>query len=92
MSDPTWRETLLRYRTGRELATRVRRSPFWTETAGATLVITPRTGRPRLISKGEWERSVPMLDRAGRRAALQESTFNSSYIAAIVDDLRASKA
>ena len=54
---------------------------------GAALVVTPASGRPRLITEREWERSVLLVDRAAR-GALTEATFNSSYIEAIVDDLR----
>jgi hypothetical protein len=86
MADP-WRVALVRYRTRRNLETRARRAAFSVQTLGAALVVTPASGRPRRITEPEWERSVPLIDRAGR-ASLLEATFNSSYIEAIVDDLR----
>ncbi len=53
----------------------------------SALVVSPTSGHSRRITEREWERTVPLLDRADR-AALTEATFNSSYIAAIVDDVR----
>lgn len=53
----------------------------------SVLVVTPTSGHSRRITEREWERTVPLLDRASR-AALMEATFNSSYIEAIVEDLR----
>lgn len=71
----------------RDLVTRARRAAFSVQRLGAALVITPASGRPRRITEREWERSLPLLDRAGR-GLLQEASFNSSYIEAIVDNLR----
>jgi hypothetical protein len=51
------------------------------------LVITPASGLPRRITEAEWERAVPLLGRSGR-SRLIEATFNSSYIAAMVEDLK----
>ncbi len=87
MTAPTWRDALLRYRTASDLVTGARRVPFSVQTIGAALIVTPSTGRQRRISQVEFERSLPLLDGAGR-AALMEVTYNSSYIEAIVDDLR----
>jgi hypothetical protein len=80
---------MLRYRTRRVLATRARRATFSVQIQGAALVVTPATGRPRRITESDWERSLPLLDHANR-GPLQEASFNSSYIEALVDDLRGS--
>lgn len=87
MADTSWRAALLRYRTPTDLVTRARRRPFSVRTDGAALIVTPATGKPRPITERQWERSVPLLGRAGR-GVLLEASFNSSYIEAIVDDLR----
>jgi hypothetical protein len=84
---PTWEAVLLRYQTPRELHTRARRKPFRVQAIGGHLVVTAGTGRPRRIAQGEWEHSLPLVGQAGR-GPLQQTTFNSSYIEAIVDDLR----
>lgn len=87
MAETTWREATLRYRIQRELVTRARRAPFTVETLGSSILVIPRSGRPRKITERQWERSLPLLERTGRAPLLQAS-FNSSYIEAIVDDLR----
>jgi HD domain len=55
-------------------------------TDGAALTVTPRTGSLRRVTQSEFERSLPLLDRAGR-SELLDARFNSLYIEAIVDDL-----
>ena len=57
------------------------------ETGGNVLIVTPATGRPRRITQGQFERSLPLIDHPGR-GPLLEASFNSSYIEAIVDDHR----
>ena len=77
-----------RYRTPRELATRARRRPrFRVASVGAALVVTPSTGRPRAMNEHEFVRAVPLIDGA-TRGPLQAATYNSSYIEAIIDDIR----
>jgi hypothetical protein len=87
MADLSWRGALARYRTPRRLVTRARRAPFEVVAVGDALIVTPASGKARPIAERQWERSMPHIDRAGR-APLQEASFNSSYIEAIVDDLR----
>jgi hypothetical protein len=87
MAELTWRAALARYRLSTQLETRARQAPFSVTTDGEALIITPSTGRPRRLTEGQFERSLPLMDRAGR-GQLVEATFNSSYIEAIVDDLR----
>jgi hypothetical protein len=86
MAEPTWRAAIARYRVRRELVTRARRRPFSVENGANALIVTPATGRPRRITQGQFERSLPLVDRPGR-GPLLEASFNSSYIEAIVDDL-----
>jgi hypothetical protein len=78
---------LLRYQTRVDLVTRARYAPFSVRAVGPALIITPSTGRERRITQTEFERSLPLIDRAGRQPLMQAS-YNSSYIEAIVDDLR----
>ena len=87
MADLSWGGVLARYRTPRRLVTRARRAPFEVVSVGDALIVTPASGRARPITERQWERSLPLLDRAGR-APLLEASFNSSYIEAIADDLR----
>ena len=89
MAVPTWRDALLRYRTRRDLATRARRAPFSVQSVGSALIVTPSSGLQRRITQAQFERSLPLIDGAGR-APLLEASYNSSYIEAIVDDLRRS--
>jgi hypothetical protein len=78
---------LARYKTPRELATRARRRPFQVTSVGSALVVTPSTGRPRKLHEHEFEQAVPLIDGA-TRGPLQSATYNSSYVEAIVDDIR----
>jgi hypothetical protein len=87
MAEVTWRGALARYRLSSRLETRARQAPFSITSDGDALVVTPGTGHPRRITEVQFERSLPLIDRAGR-AQLLEVSFNSSYIEAIVDDLR----
>ncbi len=87
MTEPTWQVALAHYRVQRHLQTRARKAAFDVVADGAALTITPRTGSPRRVTQSEFERSLPLLDRAGR-SELLEASFNSSHIEAIVDDLR----
>jgi len=87
MTPPTWQVALARYRIQRRLQTRARKAAFDVLTVGPALTVTPRTGSLRRVTQSEFERSLPLLDRAGR-SELLDASFNSSYIEAIVDDLR----
>jgi hypothetical protein len=87
MAALSWPDALLRYRIRRELTTRARRAPFSVQSVGSALIVTPSSGLPRRITESQFERSVPLIDGAGR-APLLEASYNSSYIEAIVDDLR----
>lgn len=82
-----WTQALARYQVSRQLLTRARRVGFEVRTSGNSLVVRTSTYRERRISEAEFERAVPLLDRAGR-ADVQSVTFNSSYVEAIRDDLR----
>ncbi|MHB8959419.1 MAG: hypothetical protein ACYDAN_07310 [Candidatus Limnocylindrales bacterium] len=87
MSVPTWSGALSRYRLRRDLVTRARQAPFAVQATGSALIVTPGSGLERRITQAQFERSVPLIGLAGR-AALLEASYNSSYIEAIVDDLR----
>jgi hypothetical protein len=87
MANPTWRAALLRYQTRSALATRARRLPFSVQSVGSALIVTPGSGLQRRITQSQFEKSLPLIDGAGR-ALLLEASYNSSYIEAIVDDLR----
>jgi len=87
MAVPTWRDALLRYRTPRDLVTRARRAPFSVQSVGSALIVTPSSGLARPINQSQFEHTLSLLGGADR-SALQQASFNSSYIEAIVDDLR----
>lgn len=87
MAAVTWRDALLRYRAPRDMHTRARRAPFSVKAMGNALIATPASGSPRRITQAQFERTLPLLDRADR-ASMLDVSFNSSYIEAIVDDLR----
>jgi hypothetical protein len=87
MSLPAWPAILARYRAPAELVTRAQRRPFRVESVGSSLVVTPSTGRARTIHAHEFERAIPLIDRPAR-APVQAVTFNSSYVEAIIDDIR----
>jgi hypothetical protein len=83
---PRWREVMTRYRAPTELRTTDQGRAFTvvTDEAG-DLQITPHsTGKPRKLKQAEFERALPLI---GTNAA-QAATQNSSYIEAILDDLR----
>lgn len=87
MSLPAWRAILDKYRTPKELATRARRRPFLVASVGSALIVTPSTGRPRTMHEREFARAIPLIDGPAR-GPLQAATYKSSYIEAIVDDIR----
>ncbi|HEY3334670.1 MAG TPA: hypothetical protein VGK16_05470 [Candidatus Limnocylindrales bacterium] len=83
-----WPSLLGRYRVPTRLATRARRAGFTVLAAGDVLVITPdSTGRPRHLTRPDFERSVPLLGGAGR-GEVNEASRNSSYVEAILLDVR----
>ena len=85
---PSWSDVLSRYRTSTRLHTRSRKAGFTAVALGNTLRVIPEsTGRPRNLTKADFELSVPLLDRAGR-GEVNEASRNSSYIEAILADLR----
>ena len=86
-TNPSWSTAITRYGSSRRLLTRARKQPFDVAAVGQVLVVTASTGRKRRITKGEWDRVIPLLDLAAR-VDLTAATFNSSYLQAIVDDLR----
>ena len=61
------------------------------QSVGSALSVTPSSGHARAIHQTEFERSLSLIDRADR-APLQEASFNSSYLEAIIDDLTRSGA
>jgi len=63
MAYTTWGAAVLRYRTRRDLVTRVRQALFSVETVGVAIVASPRSGRPRRVTEREWERSLPLRAR-----------------------------
>lgn len=85
--NPTWTLALDRYRTPRTLRTRARGSEFRVEAGGGGLIVTPSTGRPRRIFAAEFVAVEPIIGSATRQD-LQAITFNSSYLEAILTDLR----
>lgn len=87
MADLGWGAALARYRAPRQLKTRARKASFSVQTFGRALLVTPASGRQRRLTEGEFDRSLPLLGLAGR-GPLQATTWNSSYIEAIVGDLR----
>jgi hypothetical protein len=89
-SDPLWAAALQRYATPRTLRTRARGSEFTVAAHDGWLAITPGTGRPRRVFEAEFVAAIPLIGSASRQD-LQAVTFNSSYIEAIVADLRGSR-
>lgn len=87
MTEPTWHTALNRHSVPRALATRARRRPFSVESAGAALIVAASTGTCRRITQRQFEESLPLVDHAPR-APLQAVSRNSSYIEAILDDMR----
>lgn len=83
---PRWREVMLRYRVPTELRTTDQQKPFTVVTDDkGDLRITPHSsGKPRTLKQTEFERALPLIGTS----AAQSATQNSSYIEAIVDDLR----
>jgi hypothetical protein len=57
------------------------------QSIGSALIITPSSGVARPINQADFERTLPLLGGADR-SALPQASFNSSYIEALVDDLR----
>jgi hypothetical protein len=86
-ADPTWAVALERYAMPLELHTRARGSEFKVEARDGALVITPDTGRPRRVFAAEFLQVASIIDSASRRE-LQAVTFNSSYLEAVLTDLR----
>jgi hypothetical protein len=85
---PSWSEVVTRYRLPTPLRTRARRAGFTVVSVGNMLLVTPHsTGRPRNLTQGDFERSVPLLGRAGR-GEVNEASHNSSYVEAILVDFR----
>ena len=87
MLDPAWADALIRYRTRRDLMTRARHAPFTVQAVGSALIVTPGSGHGRRITQAQFEASLPLIDRVDR-GPLQEVSYHSSYLEAIVDDLR----
>jgi hypothetical protein len=87
VADPTWSDALLTYRWPRDLVTEARRALFSVQSVRPGLIVTPSSGVTRPINQSDFERTPPLLGGADR-SALPQARFNSSYIEAIVDDLR----
>ena len=85
--DPTWSSALARYDAPRTLLTLARHRPFEVRAGRDELVITPETGRPRRVFAAEFLKVAELLTQ-GLRQELPAVTFNSSYLEAIVGDLR----
>lgn len=84
---PPWSQVLARYRAPRRLATRARRAAFVVVAAGEALRVTPESsGRARNVTRADFERAAPLLDRAGR-GEVNEASRNSSYVEAILEDI-----
>ena len=86
--DATWQQAVGRYRVPRTLHTRSRHRPFMVSSGADELRITPETGTTRRVFEAEFSASVPLIDHVERQELLRV-TWNSSYLEAIIDDLRA---
>jgi hypothetical protein len=84
---PAWQQALARYREPRALRTRARGRPFTVASGADELRITPDWGTTRRMFAAEFTAAVPLIGRADRQELLKV-TWNSSYLEAIVDDLR----
>ncbi len=84
----TWSRALARYAKPAHLQTLARRRGFTVIADGPTLRVTPdSSGIWRPITQAEFDRSLPLFGRTGH-GELQDASWNSSYIEAIVADLR----
>ncbi|MBI3748062.1 MAG: hypothetical protein HY262_04340 [Chloroflexi bacterium] len=86
-SDPLWATALRRYAAPRTLRTRARGSEFEVAAHDGWLAITPGTGRARRVFEAEFVAAIPLIGAASRQD-LHSVTFNSSYLGAIVADLK----
>lgn len=87
MGAVAWARAIERYSMPRRLSTRARHRSFTVQAVADALVIVPGSGHARTVARREFERALALIDRSGR-GPLQQTTFNSSYIEAIADDLR----
>lgn len=87
-SSATWSAALRRYAKPTHLRTLARARGFTVIADGPILRVAPDvSGLWRPVTQSQFDRSLGMLGRAGR-GELQEASWNSSYIEAIVADLR----
>ena len=83
-----WALAVARYRVPTRLTTRARRAGFTVVAIRGVLRITPdSTGRPRDLTRSDFERSVPLLGHVGR-GEVNDASRNSSYVEAILLDIR----
>jgi hypothetical protein len=88
MTIPDWREVLDRYRTPTRLRTVAREAPVIVVRSGDDLTITPgSTVQSRRLTRADFERAAPLLGGAGR-GEVNEASRNSSYVEAILADVR----
>jgi hypothetical protein len=71
MPEVTWQVALARYRVPRHLETRARRAAFRAATDRTALVVTPSSEDPRRTTRAQFERNLPLIDRAGRGPLLE---------------------
>ena len=87
---PAWPTVLERYRTPTRLRTVARQAPFVVVASGEDLRVSPdSSGRYRTLTRADFERAAPLLGRHGR-TEVNEASRNSSYVEAILADLRGS--
>jgi hypothetical protein len=85
---PEWSTVLARYRTPTRLRTVARQAPFIVVGSGQDLRISPDSSdRYRTLTRADFERAAPLLGRSGR-AEVNEASRNSSYVEALLADLR----
>ena len=83
-----WTDVLARYRIPTGLRTRSRQAAFTVVAVGNTLRVTPdSTGCSRMLTQADFERSVLLLGHAAR-GEVNAASRNSSYVEAILADLR----
>ncbi len=87
MASGLWAQAIARYRVPRALQTLKQGRAFTVVCIGDRLEVTPSTGRPRRIYESNFLKAQPLIDDPTRGKATDVS-YDSSYIRAILDDLR----
>jgi hypothetical protein len=82
---PSWRDVQLGLATPQRLTTIKQRKPFDAVVEGDLIVVTPlSSGMSRTIRRSNFERLAPLVAAGQTPGSLSGTTFQSSYVQAIV--------